>query len=177
MNNEEHKKLEERYQMLSDEMSILFYKDILAPLMLLGMKRLSIDKMNAWFDGKWLEILDLKYGLPLSNNLYMAMMCKVGSDIVAVSMRNAVIRINMYEYDDQAYHKTLQMYTTGGARLVKRTKIFSTSDTYLHGSDMTPEKYLGIFELYIIPLLKTISETIKSELIRLQNDEERKSDS
>lgn len=177
MNNEEHKKLEERYQMLVDKMSILLYKDILAPIMSLGVKSLSIDKMNAWFDGKWLEIMDLKYGLPLSNNLHISMVCKVGNDIVSVSMRNSNVWINMYEYDEHGHHKTLQMFTTGSARLVKRTKIFSTSDTYLHGSDVTPEKYLGIFELYIIPLLKTISETIKSELIRLQNDEERRSDS
>lgn len=173
MNNEEHKKLEERYQILLDKMSILFYKDILAPIMLLGVKRLSIDKMNAWFDGKWLEIVDLKYGLPLNNQLYIAMMCKVGTDIISVSMYNANVYINMYEYDDQGHHKTLQIYTTGSARLVKRTKVFSTSDTYLHSSDMTPEKYLDIFELYIIPLLEKISETIKSELIRLENNEER----
>lgn len=173
MNNEEHKKLEERYHMLLDKMSILFYKDILAPLMSLGVKRLSIDKMNAWFDGKWLEIIDLKCGLPLSNQLYIAMMCKVGNDMISVSAHNANVWINMYVYDDSGHHKNLQMYTTANARLVKRTKVFSTSDTYLHGSDMTPEKYLGIFELYIIPLLETISETIKSELIRLQNNEER----
>lgn len=168
MKNEEHKKLEERYQMLLDKMSIMFYKDILAPIMLLGVRRLSIDKMNAWFDGKWLEIIDLKYGLPLSNNLYIAMVCKFGHDIISVSMYDANVHINMHEYDDCGQHKALQMYTTANARLVKRTKVFSTSDTYLHSSDMTPEKYLGIFELYIIPLLKTISETIKSELIRLQ---------
>lgn len=173
MNNEEHKKLEERYQMLLDKMSILFYKDILAPIMLLGVKRLSIDKINAWFDGKWLEIVDLKYGLPLSNNLYIAMVCKFGHDIISVSMYNANVHINMHEYDDCGQHKDLQMYTTANARLVKRTKVFSISDTYLHGSDMTPEKYLDIFELYIIPLLEKISETIKSELIRLQNNEER----
>lgn len=173
MNNEEHKKLEERYQMLLDKMSILFYKDILAPIMMLGVKRLSIDRMNAWFDDKWLEIIDLKYGLPSSNNLYIAMVCKIGTDIISVSMYNSNVHINMYEYDDCGYHKTLQIYKTGSARLVKRTKVFSTSDTYLHSSDMTPEKYLGIFELYIIPLLETISETIKSELIRLQNNEER----
>ena len=65
------------------------------------------------------------------------------------------------------------IYITKQARLVKRTKVFSTSDEYLHGSDVKPGEYLEELETYIIPLLETISETIKSELIRLQNNEER----
>lgn len=173
MNNEEYGKLTEKHKNLIDQMSIIFYKDILARIMLLGRTIVRLNNINSWFNGGLLEISEVMYGLPIDNKLYISISCRAGSRLIMAHSYGGHVKIIVYIYDDDNLYKDMLVYTTKQARLVKRTKVFSTSDEYLHGSDVKPGEYLEELETYIIPLLKTISETIKSELIRLQNNEER----
>ena len=173
MNNEEHEILTNDYNALIRSMAILFYKDILAPLMLFGRKRVTIGRINASVFNKSVELSEFTYGLPYSSDLYMTMMCKIGHNIITISFYSGNININMYVYDENNVHRYLSTYTTKSVRLIKRRKVFSTTDRHLHSSDVNPNKYIEDLEEYIIPLLKGISEIIKSEIIRLQNNEER----
>lgn len=173
MNNGEHERLTEKYKQLIDRMSIIFYRDILAPMMLLGRTIIRLNNINSWFNDKLLVISEVMYGLPIDNILYISISCRVGSRLIMAHSYGGHVKIIVYIYDDDNIYKDMLIYITKQARLVKRTKVFSTNGEYLHGSDVKPGEYLEELETYVIPLLKTISETIESELIKLQNNEER----
>lgn len=173
ISNKEYEILTNGYDTLINSMSILFYKDILAPFMLLGVKRLKIDTINTWILDSNVELSELSYRLTFSNDLYITMMCKIRYNIVTISFYNGNIKINMYVYDENNISKGLLVYTTKLVRLIKKREVFSTTNMYTHSTSISPREYLDKLEYYIIPLIKGLSETIKSELIRLQNDEER----
>lgn len=173
ISNEEYEILTNEYDTLINSMSILFYKDILAPFMMLGVKRLKIDTISAWILDSNVELSELSYGLPFSNDLYITMMCKIRYNIVTISFYNGNININMYVYDENNTNKGLLVYTTKSVRLIKKREVFSTTNRHIHSESINPREYVDNLEEYIIPLIKGLSERIKSELIRLQNNEER----